>query len=105
MPNEHRMTERRITRRALLRLCCFAAVSSFVILISLLKVAVAADSDKKPAPFQLQPGEFPPEGSAHSIAGELILMDHVNRTGQLRPDRRDDQRTDDYDRAMAFALL
>jgi len=32
-------------------------------------------------------------------------MDHVNRTGQLRPDRRDDQRTDDYDRAVRFTLL
>ena len=35
----------------------------------------------------------------------MIQMDHVNRTGQLRPDRRDDQRTDDYDRAMLFTLL
>ncbi|MEX0742371.1 MAG: hypothetical protein WD079_06195, partial [Phycisphaeraceae bacterium] len=50
-------------------------------------------------------GQFPPEGSAIYLAGELIQMDHVNRTGQLRPDRRDDQRTDDYDRAMLFTLL
>ena len=64
-----------------------------------------ADAEKKPVPFQLQPGEFPPEGSAHYVAGELIQMDHVNRTGQLRPDRRNDQRTDDYDRAMLFTLL
>ena len=81
----------------------FILISSFVILVS--SLAVAADAQKKPAPFQLQPGQFPPEGSAHSIAGELILMDHVNRTGQLRLDRRDDQRTDDYDRAMLFTLL
>ena len=56
-------------------------------------------------PFQLQPEQFPPEGTAHYFAGELIQMDHVNRTGQLRPDRRDDQRTDDYDRAALFTLL
>lgn len=56
-------------------------------------------------PYQLQPGQFPPEGSAHYLAGEMIQMDHVNRTGQLRPDRRDDQRTDDYDRPMPFTLL
>jgi hypothetical protein len=35
----------------------------------------------------------------------MIQMDHVNRTGQLRPDRRNDQRTDDYDRALLFTLL
>ena len=52
-----------------------------------------------------EPGQFPPEKSAHSFAGELIQMDHVNRTGQLRPDRRSDQRTDDYDRAFLFTLL
>lgn len=71
------------------------AISSFVILVS----SFAA------APYQLQPGQFPAEGSAQYIAGELIQMDHVNRTGQLRPDRRDDQRTDDYDRALRFTLL
>jgi hypothetical protein len=54
---------------------------------------------------QPQPGQFPPERSSRYFAGELIFMDHVNRTGQLRPDRRNDQRTDDYDRAMLFSLL
>lgn len=78
-------------------------ISSFVILVS--SFAVAADEEKKPASVQLQPGQFPAEGTARYFAGELILMDHVNRTGQLRPDRRDDQRTDDYDRAMPFTLL
>jgi len=80
-----------------------AALSSFVILAS--SWAIADDAEKKPTSYQLQPGQFPPEGSAHDLAGELIQMDHVNRTGQLRPDRRDDQRTDDYDRAMLFTLL
>src|SRR6185503_18421966 len=32
-------------------------------------------------------------------------VDHVNRTGTLRPDRTDAQRTDDYDVAMPFMLL
>lgn len=50
-------------------------------------------------------GEFPPEGSAREISGELIGLDHVNRTAILRPDRNDSQRTDDYDIAMPFALL
>ncbi|HWB04467.1 MAG TPA: hypothetical protein VG796_15675 [Verrucomicrobiales bacterium] len=65
----------------------------------------AAEPDKKPAPYQAQPGQFPPENSTHYLAGEMIQMDHVNRTGQLRPDRRDDQRTDDYDRAHLFTIL
>ena len=75
------------------------------LLLCLAAPLLAAESEKKPATYQIQPGQFPPEGSAHYIAGELIQMDHVNRTGQLRPDRRDDQRTDDYDRAMLFTLL
>lgn len=55
--------------------------------------------------FQLKPGEFPPEGSAHYIAGELIALDHVNRTGVLRPDRTDAQRRGDWDLPHAFTLL
>ena len=55
--------------------------------------------------FVPKPGEFPPEGAAREIAGELIGLDHVARTGTLRPDRTDAQRTDDYDIAMPFALL
>ncbi len=82
---------------------CWRVAAVFAIL--LLPFARADDSEKKPTPFQLQPGQFPPESSARYFAGELIEMDHVNRTGQLRPDRRNDQRTDDYDRAMLFALL
>jgi hypothetical protein len=56
-------------------------------------------------PVAPKAGEFPPEGAAREIAGELIALDHVNRTGTLRPDRTDAQRTDDYDIAMPFALL
>jgi hypothetical protein len=77
-------------------------LSSFFILISSFSLPAA---DPKPTPYQLQPGQFPPAGSAAPLAGELIQTDHVNRTGQLRPDRRDDQRTDDYDRALRFSLL
>jgi hypothetical protein len=56
-------------------------------------------------PFLLQPGEFPPEGSAHYIAGELIALDHVNRTGVLRPDRTDAQRRSDWDYPHPFTML
>ena len=60
---------------------------------------------QEPPPFAPKAGEFPPEGAAREISGELIGLDHVNRTGTLRPDRTDAQRTDDYDVAMPFALL
>lgn len=52
-----------------------------------------------------KPGAFPPEGAAREIAGELIGVDPVARTGTLRPDRTDAQRTDDYDIALPFSLL
>lgn len=55
--------------------------------------------------YQLKPGEFSPEGTSHSIAGELIALDHVNRTGTLRPDRTDAQRRGDWDRPLHFTLL
>jgi len=83
------------------RLCRFL-LPSFVILLSAFDVAA---DDKPPAPFQLQRGQFPPENTATYFAGEMIFMDHVNRVGQLRPDRRGDQRTDDYDRPMPFTML
>jgi len=74
----------------------------------LLASAAAAFAQEKPAPasrYEIKPGEFPPEGSSHYLAGELVGLDHINRTGTLRPDRRTDQRTDDYDRPMPFSLL
>ncbi len=80
-----------------------SALSLLILLLA--PASLAADGDPKSAPWQPQPGQFPPDGSAIPVAGELILTDHVNRTGQLRPDRRDDQRTDDYDRAMNFTVL
>jgi hypothetical protein len=95
MPHNCWMAAIRINPLALLILC-LGFTGSF---------ASADDKDKKPAPYQVQPGQFPPEGTSHYLAGEMIQMDHVNRTGQLRPDRRDDQRTDDYDRALLFSIL
>src|SRR5271165_668953 len=55
--------------------------------------------------FRLKPGEFPPPGSAHAVSGELIALDHVNRSGLLRPDRDDTQRRGDWDIARPFVLL
>jgi hypothetical protein len=71
-----------------------------VLLALLLLVA-----DDPPAWTRAVPGEFPAAGTAREISGELIGLDHVNRTGTLRVDRNDSQRTDDYDAAMPFMLL
>lgn len=72
----------------------------------------AADgpAPKKPADaaghwYQLKPGEFPPEGTSHLISGELIAVDHVNRTGMIRQDRDDTQRRADWDLPRRFVLL
>lgn len=68
-------------------------------------LAGAAAPDDPPAWTQVKNGEFPAAGTAREISGELIGVDHVARTGTLRPDRNDSQRTDDYDIALPFALL
>jgi hypothetical protein len=47
--------------------------------------------DDKPDWFQLVDGEFPPEGSAHAVSGELIQVDHLERRFQIRVDRNDSQ--------------
>ncbi len=67
--------------------------------------AIIGAETAPPPPFQLQAGEFPPAGSAYEIAGELISVDHVNRTGVLRPDRTDAQRRGDWDLPLPFTLL
>ncbi len=41
--------------------------------------------------FQPVRGEFPPEGSAHYISGELIGVDHPERVLKIRVDRDDSQ--------------
>jgi hypothetical protein len=55
--------------------------------------------------YQLEPGVFPPANSWHAVSGELIALDHVNRTGVLRPDRDDTQRRGDWDIPRPFGLL
>src|SRR4051794_10584596 len=65
----------------------------------------ARPADEKLRWFQLTPGEFPPDGSAHHIGGELIGVDHINRTGELRLDRDDAQRRGDWDRSLWFSML
>ncbi len=83
-----------------------------LVAVLLVSPVVAADppfrtdgGDEKLPWFQLKQSEFPPAGSAHTISGELIALDHVNRTGTLRPDRDDTQRRGDWDIPRPFVLL
>lgn len=55
--------------------------------------------------YQLHTGVFPPSDAAHEINGELIELDHVNRTGKIRPDRTDAQRRGEWDLPIAFTML
>src|SRR5258708_34355981 len=62
-------------------------------------------ADDPPTWTQAKPGEFPAAGTARAISGELIGVEHVTRSGTLRVDRNDSQRTDDYDAALSFTQL
>jgi len=55
--------------------------------------------------FQLVDGEFPPVGSAHVISGELIRVDHLERSFHLRVDRDDSQDAGNLDLPVAAVLL
>lgn len=51
----------------------------------------AKGQDDSPQWYQLVEGQFPPEGSAHAISGELTQVDHLERRFLLRVDRNDSQ--------------
>ena len=61
--------------------------------------------DEKLPWFQLVDGEFPPEGSAHYFSGELISVDHLERSFVLRVDRTDKQNRSHFDLPMESVLL
>lgn len=70
------------------------------LLLSLVCPLLAAEE-----PYILKKGEFPPAGTAHEIRGELIAIDHVNRTGVLRPDRNDVTPLPFFDLPLHFEML
>lgn len=87
----------------------FLTVASFWCL----STATAADSefrtddgaDKNLPWFKLVDGEFPPEGSAHYIQGELIRMDHQERQFVIRVDRNDSQDRGVWDLPLPLDML
>ena len=64
------------------------------------------DNPDKSLPwYQVQPGVFPPEGSAHYFSGELIQVDHLNRKFVLRVDRTDAQNRSHWDLPVGVGML
>src|SRR3954465_5318901 len=55
--------------------------------------------------FQLVDGEFPSEGSAHAISGELIRVEHPLRTFRIRVDRDDSQDRGVWDLPLEAEML
>ena len=65
--------------------------------------------DRKPSDppdwFQLVDGQFPPDGSAHAVSGELIAVDHLERRFQIRVDRNDSQDRGLWDLPLPATML
>lgn len=55
--------------------------------------------------FQLVDGQFPPEGSAHAVSGELIRVEHPLRTFRIRVDRDDSQDRGVWDLPLEAEML
>jgi hypothetical protein len=73
---------------------------------------VKANEEKKgrgksglPDWYRLVDGQFPPEGSAHAISGELIQTEHLDRRFQIRVDRSDSQDRGIWDLPLDAAML
>jgi hypothetical protein len=64
------------------------------------------DNPDKNLPWhQPTKGEFPPEGSAHYISGELIKVDHTQRELVIRVDRNDSQQRGVWDLPLSLTML
>ena len=62
-------------------------------------------SEDKPGWFELVDGQFPPEGSAHAVTGELMKVDHLERRFQIRVDRNDSQDRGVWDLPLDAGML
>ena len=82
--------------RTLPLLCVLTAVACLCV-----SVAIAQDAKD----YVPKPGEFPPPNSGQYMAGELVMVDPINRRGGLRLDG--DRNLDKYDKADAlrFSML
>lgn len=70
-----------------------------------LKKLASKNKDEVLQWYQLVEGQFPPEGSAHAISGELMVVDHLERRFQIRVDRNDSQERGVWDLPLDARLL
>ena len=63
------------------------------------------NKDDTPDWYQLVEGQFPPQGSAHAISGELMFVDHLERRFHMRVDRNDSQDRGVWDLPLDAAML
>ena len=75
------------------------------VVLALMVFGGSARADDGESSFQLKPGEFPPEGTARYIAGELIDVDPYERKFVLRLDRTDGQKRSEFDRPHSAMML
>jgi hypothetical protein len=61
--------------------------------------------DDKPEWYQLIDGQFPPEGSAHAVSGELMRVEHLDRRFAIRVDRNDSQERGIWDLPLDATML
>lgn len=61
--------------------------------------------DEKPEWYQLVEGQFPPEGSAHAVSGELVHVEHLDRRFDIRVDRNDSQDRGIWDLPLDATML
>jgi hypothetical protein len=69
------------------------------------KAAKDRKPDDKPGWYQLVEGQFPPEGSAHAVSGELVRVDHLERRFAIRVDRNDSQDRGVWDLPLEAGML
>jgi hypothetical protein len=91
-------------------LCRTISVTICLIVTSLLaddapKFRTDDGADKSLLWFSLVDGEFPPPHSAHTISGELIESDHLERRFLLRVDRDDSQGAGHLDLPLDCQML
>src|SRR3989442_572987 len=61
--------------------------------------------DASPDWYRLVEGQFPPEGSAHAVSGELMMVDHLERRFEIRVDRNDSQDRGVWDLPLDATML
>ncbi len=69
------------------------------------KAKKTKDKITVPEWYQIIEGKFPPEGSAHAISGELMVVDHLERRFQIRVDCNDSQERGVWDLPVDAVML